>query len=182
MHVPINVKSPNNISKWQMAFNSAFKGLIFLLWAVGWRAQWRERCDDSPADGGRGGIIGWSPWRQMGYASHCVVWGWRRTTTRWLWTATFWTVAAVWFVYGTASHSPIVVCHTSTQVWARICTGEVWFQERALIYDPEACTCFAIWDLSEGASFWCVFSRLIVGRGVVRGIWRQSALGSEHYA
>jgi hypothetical protein len=27
MHVPINVKSPNNISKWQMGFNSAFKGL-----------------------------------------------------------------------------------------------------------------------------------------------------------
>jgi hypothetical protein len=28
MHVPINVKSPNNTSKWQMGFNSAFKGLI----------------------------------------------------------------------------------------------------------------------------------------------------------
>jgi hypothetical protein len=28
MHVPINVKSSNNISKWQMGFNSAFKGLI----------------------------------------------------------------------------------------------------------------------------------------------------------
>jgi hypothetical protein len=28
MHVPINVKSPNNISKWQMGFNSAFKGLM----------------------------------------------------------------------------------------------------------------------------------------------------------
>jgi hypothetical protein len=27
MHVPINVKSPNNISKWQIGFNSAFKGL-----------------------------------------------------------------------------------------------------------------------------------------------------------
>jgi hypothetical protein len=27
MHVPINVKSPNNISKWQMGFNSAFKWL-----------------------------------------------------------------------------------------------------------------------------------------------------------
>ena len=25
MHVPINVKSPNNISKWEMGFNSAFK-------------------------------------------------------------------------------------------------------------------------------------------------------------
>jgi hypothetical protein len=28
MHVPIKVKSPNNINKWQMGFNSAFKGLI----------------------------------------------------------------------------------------------------------------------------------------------------------
>jgi hypothetical protein len=27
MHGPINVKSPNNISKWQMGFNSAFKEL-----------------------------------------------------------------------------------------------------------------------------------------------------------
>jgi hypothetical protein len=30
MHGPINVKSPNNTSKWQMGFNSAFKGLIYL--------------------------------------------------------------------------------------------------------------------------------------------------------
>jgi hypothetical protein len=30
MHGPINVKSPNNISKWQMGFNSAFKGLMLL--------------------------------------------------------------------------------------------------------------------------------------------------------
>jgi len=28
MHVPINVKSPNNINEWQMGFNSAFKGLM----------------------------------------------------------------------------------------------------------------------------------------------------------
>jgi hypothetical protein len=28
MHGTINVKSPNNTSKWQMGFNSAFKGLI----------------------------------------------------------------------------------------------------------------------------------------------------------
>jgi hypothetical protein len=28
MHGPINVKSPNNTSKWQVGFNSAFKGLI----------------------------------------------------------------------------------------------------------------------------------------------------------
>jgi hypothetical protein len=27
MHGPINVKSSNNISEWQMGFNSAFKGL-----------------------------------------------------------------------------------------------------------------------------------------------------------
>jgi hypothetical protein len=27
MHVPINLNSPNNISKWQMGFNLAFKGL-----------------------------------------------------------------------------------------------------------------------------------------------------------
>jgi hypothetical protein len=27
MHGPINVKFPNNTSKWQMEFNSAFKGL-----------------------------------------------------------------------------------------------------------------------------------------------------------
>jgi hypothetical protein len=28
MHGAINVKFPNNISKWQVGFNSAFKGLI----------------------------------------------------------------------------------------------------------------------------------------------------------
>jgi len=27
MHGPINVKSPNNTIKWQMGFNSSFKGL-----------------------------------------------------------------------------------------------------------------------------------------------------------
>jgi hypothetical protein len=27
MHGPINVKSPNNIRKWQIGFNLAFKGL-----------------------------------------------------------------------------------------------------------------------------------------------------------
>jgi len=31
MHGPINVKSLNNISEWQMGFNSAFKGLIPIL-------------------------------------------------------------------------------------------------------------------------------------------------------
>jgi hypothetical protein len=29
MLLPINGKSPNNISKWQMGFNSAFTGLSF---------------------------------------------------------------------------------------------------------------------------------------------------------
>jgi hypothetical protein len=28
MHEPIKVKSPNNSSKWQMGFNSAFKGFV----------------------------------------------------------------------------------------------------------------------------------------------------------
>jgi len=37
MHVPINVKSPNNISEWQMGFNSAFKGLIVIIpSAISW--------------------------------------------------------------------------------------------------------------------------------------------------
>jgi hypothetical protein len=35
MHVPINVKSSNNISKWQMEFNSAFKGLKCLCYRDG---------------------------------------------------------------------------------------------------------------------------------------------------
>jgi hypothetical protein len=30
MHGPINVKTSNNISKWQMGINSAFKGLSFV--------------------------------------------------------------------------------------------------------------------------------------------------------
>jgi hypothetical protein len=30
MHGPMNVKFPNNPSKWQIEFNSAFKGLIDL--------------------------------------------------------------------------------------------------------------------------------------------------------
>jgi hypothetical protein len=32
MHLPINVKSPNNISKWHMGISSAFKGLILYLY------------------------------------------------------------------------------------------------------------------------------------------------------
>jgi hypothetical protein len=31
MHGPINVKSPNNTSQWQMEFNSAFKGLTSVM-------------------------------------------------------------------------------------------------------------------------------------------------------
>jgi hypothetical protein len=34
MHGPINVKSPNNISKWQMGFNSAFKAFRSFLSSV----------------------------------------------------------------------------------------------------------------------------------------------------
>jgi hypothetical protein len=37
MHAPINVKSPNNTSKWQMEFNSAFKGLkkaVIVNWLI----------------------------------------------------------------------------------------------------------------------------------------------------
>jgi hypothetical protein len=30
MYGPINVKSPNNASKWQMGFSSAFKGLTLV--------------------------------------------------------------------------------------------------------------------------------------------------------
>jgi hypothetical protein len=30
MHGPMNVKSPNNTSKWQMGFKWAFKGLIVI--------------------------------------------------------------------------------------------------------------------------------------------------------
>jgi hypothetical protein len=31
MHGPINVKSPNNTTKWQVEFRSAFIGLIYLV-------------------------------------------------------------------------------------------------------------------------------------------------------
>jgi hypothetical protein len=34
MYGPINVKSPNNTSKWQMGFNSAFEGLMLLRCSV----------------------------------------------------------------------------------------------------------------------------------------------------
>ena len=40
MHVPINVKSPNNINKWQMRFNSVFKELILL----GYRSTLNSSC------------------------------------------------------------------------------------------------------------------------------------------
>jgi hypothetical protein len=33
MHGPMNVKSPNNTSKWQMGFNLVFKGLtVYVVW------------------------------------------------------------------------------------------------------------------------------------------------------
>ena len=46
MHGTINVKSPNNISEWQMGFNSAFKGLSVetntsvALLSCGYEMQW----------------------------------------------------------------------------------------------------------------------------------------------
>jgi hypothetical protein len=40
MHGPINVKSPNNTSKWQMGFNSAFKGLN--VFGRAYYMHWRE--------------------------------------------------------------------------------------------------------------------------------------------
>jgi hypothetical protein len=43
MHVLINVKSPNNISKWQMGFNSTFKGLIFELPIPSWGKVVKEK-------------------------------------------------------------------------------------------------------------------------------------------
>jgi hypothetical protein len=39
MHGPINVKSPNNTSKWQMGINSAFKGLKCSRMSDGRRAR-----------------------------------------------------------------------------------------------------------------------------------------------
>jgi hypothetical protein len=41
MHGPINVKSPNN-SKWQMGFNSAFKGLMGYFYSRKRRADIRN--------------------------------------------------------------------------------------------------------------------------------------------
>jgi hypothetical protein len=41
MHGPINVKSSNNISKWQMGFNSVFKGLKLLVY-INPDAKWQS--------------------------------------------------------------------------------------------------------------------------------------------
>jgi hypothetical protein len=41
MHGPINVKSPNNVRKWQMGFNSAFIGLKRVLRKYN---VWAETC------------------------------------------------------------------------------------------------------------------------------------------
>jgi hypothetical protein len=46
MHGPINVKSPNNISKWQMGFNSAFKGLNNVRTTLAWDVR-RLQSEDS---------------------------------------------------------------------------------------------------------------------------------------
>ena len=43
MHGPINVKSPNNISEWQMGFNSAFKGLIYKIFYNEFTTMSQER-------------------------------------------------------------------------------------------------------------------------------------------
>jgi hypothetical protein len=40
MHGHMNVKSPSNINKWQMGFNSAFKGLIRLIPVVERSKAW----------------------------------------------------------------------------------------------------------------------------------------------
>jgi hypothetical protein len=43
MHGPINVKSPKNINKWEMGYNSAFKGLKYIVkkWDGVWsRLTW----------------------------------------------------------------------------------------------------------------------------------------------
>jgi hypothetical protein len=45
MHVLINVKSPNNISKWQMGFNSAFKGLKMSLEKAEFVRHRRKACN-----------------------------------------------------------------------------------------------------------------------------------------
>ena len=45
MHGPINVKSPNNTSKWQMGFNWAFKGLKLTL-GNGLGKLYTTGCDD----------------------------------------------------------------------------------------------------------------------------------------
>jgi hypothetical protein len=47
MHALINVKSSNNISQWQVGFNSAFKGLIWgiaLLETMQWNKQLSHKC------------------------------------------------------------------------------------------------------------------------------------------
>jgi hypothetical protein len=37
MHGSMNVKFPNNTSKWQMEFNSAFKGLRYQVHSISFR-------------------------------------------------------------------------------------------------------------------------------------------------
>jgi len=48
MHEPMNVKYPNNTSKWQMGFNSAFKRLINARLKTGKRGKKTELTGRSP--------------------------------------------------------------------------------------------------------------------------------------
>jgi hypothetical protein len=52
MHGPINVKSPNNTSKWQMGFNSAFKGLSISV-SLGPARDKHPSCDQTQNDAGK---------------------------------------------------------------------------------------------------------------------------------
>jgi hypothetical protein len=49
MHLPINVKSPNNISKWKVGFNSAFKGLNLSLLHLKQILGYSKNCDETPS-------------------------------------------------------------------------------------------------------------------------------------
>jgi hypothetical protein len=44
MNGPMNVKFPNNTRKWQMEFNSAFKGLMFLVPCIS-RVSYRDAAE-----------------------------------------------------------------------------------------------------------------------------------------
>jgi hypothetical protein len=96
MHGPVNVKSPNNTSKWQMRFNSAFKGLI-LSYRLAFRLASGNLC-----------YIPWpSNLSQPNYPT--VIW-WRikivtlRNKTAALWDMTLWSsVDRYWLFSGQTS-------------------------------------------------------------------------------